>query len=239
MVSFQTACGSAIYSSSATFFELMKMKRIVFRLNNHDKFQQQSQPGRDKTQPTNYHCISVHFSGWLGSGGWWGNRLAGIKLWEFGWQSGAPFTENKNIERHTACTIVWWSNTSTMANGSHFPFDDNHKIKYIFHNHHKRNGYAEYTQPHILHERWENWLNFRHGLTWIPTWISNHMPSKTVKWIYFLYWEAFLNWPCLSEVKPWVDKIGNNVCTPVANWLCALKRVTLVFISRVVQQRGK
>ena len=133
--------------------ELMKMERIVPRLNNHDKFLQQSQPGRDKTQPTNYHCISVHFSGWLGSGGCWGNKLGGIKIWEFGWQSGAPFTENKNIERHTARTIVWWYNTLTMANGSHFRFDDNHKIKYMyFHNHHKKNGYAEYTQPHILHE---------------------------------------------------------------------------------------
>ena len=35
------------------------------------------------------------------------------------------------------------------------------------------------------------------------------------------------------------DCMENNVCTHVANCLCAHERVILVFISRVVQQRGK
>ena len=40
-----------------------------------------------------------------------------------------------------------------MANGSYVQYDDN-KIKYTYSlNHHERNGQAEYTQPHILHEK--------------------------------------------------------------------------------------
>ena len=41
----------------------------------------------------------------------------------------------------------------TMVKGSYFWFDDDNKIKYTYsHYHHKSNGYADYTQPHILHD---------------------------------------------------------------------------------------
>ena len=40
-----------------------------------------------------------------------------------------------------------------MANGSYFRFDGDNKMKYTYsHNRLKKNGEAEYAEPHMLHE---------------------------------------------------------------------------------------
>ena len=64
--------------------------------------------------------------------------------------------KNKNIARLKVHTIFPWPNPTQWQMGhTYFPFDDDNKIKQkYFHNHHMRNGpAAEYTEPHILHER--------------------------------------------------------------------------------------
>ena len=48
---------------------------------------------------------------------------------------------DKNIERHTAHTIVSWPNPITMGNRSYFRFDDDNKTTYIYSfNHPNGNG---------------------------------------------------------------------------------------------------
>ena len=59
----------------------------------------------------------------------------------------------KNIERHTAHAIVSLPNPKQWQMAHTSNFYDN-KIKYTYsHNHLRRNVWAEYTRPQVMHER--------------------------------------------------------------------------------------
>ena len=53
-----------------------------------------------------------------------------------------------------------------------------------------------------------------------------------------VHW-TFFHIRSLYDATMWIAKIENYVCIRVAKCLCTHKRVVLVFISRVAQQRGK
>ena len=61
---------------------------------------------------------------------------------------------HNDVKGHTAHAILSWPNPEPWQMGHIFNFVMNNKIKYAHsHNHHKRNGQAENTETHIVHER--------------------------------------------------------------------------------------